>query len=132
LVRVDKYVTLHDAGRVLNPAPFDGQVRGGFAMAVGAALYEQLAYAEDGWLHLRQPFGLCPADRLDDPGAGDFASGDAVAGDPARRAKGVAEGNSISMPVCIANAVADALGVAEVSLPLTPERLLEMVSRRGQ
>ena len=47
-------------------------------------------------------------------------------------AKGVAEGNSISMPVCIANAVADALGVAEVSLPLTPERLLEMVSHRGQ
>ena len=45
---VDKYVTLHDAGRVLNPALVDGQVRGGFAMAVGAALYEQLAYAEDG------------------------------------------------------------------------------------
>jgi len=32
----------------------------------------------------------------------------------------------------IANAVADALGVAEVGLPLTPERLLEMVSRRGK
>jgi 2-furoyl-CoA dehydrogenase large subunit len=47
-------------------------------------------------------------------------------------AKGVAEGNSMSTPVCIANAVADALGVAEVSLPLTPERLLEMVRRQGQ
>jgi 2-furoyl-CoA dehydrogenase large subunit len=47
-------------------------------------------------------------------------------------AKGVAEGNSMSTPACIANAVADALGVAEVSLPLTPERLLEMVRRGGQ
>ena len=47
-------------------------------------------------------------------------------------AKGVAEGNSMSTQVCIANAVADALGVAEVSLPLTPERLLEMVRRRRQ
>ena len=47
-------------------------------------------------------------------------------------AKGVAEGNSMSTPVCIANAVADALGVAEVNLPLTPERVLEMVRRRGQ
>ena len=45
-------------------------------------------------------------------------------------AKGVAEGNSMSTPACIANAVADALGVAEASLPLTPERVLEMVSRR--
>ena len=47
-VCVDKYVSLHDAGRILNPAPLDGQVRGGFAMAVGAALYERLVYAEDG------------------------------------------------------------------------------------
>ena len=47
-------------------------------------------------------------------------------------AKGVAEGNSMSTPVCIANAGADALGVAEVSLPLTTERVLEMVRRRGQ
>jgi 2-furoyl-CoA dehydrogenase large subunit len=39
---------LHDAGRILNPALFDGQVRGGFAMAIGAALYERFVYAEDG------------------------------------------------------------------------------------
>jgi 2-furoyl-CoA dehydrogenase large subunit len=45
-------------------------------------------------------------------------------------AKGVAEGNAMSTPVCIANAVADALGVAEISLPLTPERMLELL-RRG-
>jgi hypothetical protein len=33
-------------------------------------------------------------------------------------AKGVAEGNAMSTPACIANAVADALGVPEISLPL--------------
>ena len=130
-VCVDKYVSLHDAGRILNPALFDGQVRGGFAMAVGAALYERLVYAEDGGfitgslldyalptasmipeleiLHQQTPSPVTPLG-----------------------AKGVAEGNSMSTPVCIANAVADALGVAEVSLPLTPERVLEMVRRRGQ
>ncbi|MGC1891068.1 MAG: hypothetical protein WA709_34175 [Stellaceae bacterium] len=40
-------------------------------------------------------------------------------------AKGVAEGNAMSTPACIANAFADALGVAEISVPLTPERMLE-------
>jgi 2-furoyl-CoA dehydrogenase large subunit len=45
-------------------------------------------------------------------------------------AKGVAEGNAMSTPVCIANAVADALGVAEIRVPLTPERMLELL-RRG-
>ena len=37
--------------------------------------------------------------------------------------KGVGEGNCMSTPVCIANAVADALGVAEIDLPLTPAKL---------
>jgi CO/xanthine dehydrogenase Mo-binding subunit len=44
--------------------------------------------------------------------------------------KQVGEGNSMSTPVCIANAVADALGVAEISLPLMPERVLELLRRR--
>jgi 2-furoyl-CoA dehydrogenase large subunit len=45
-------------------------------------------------------------------------------------AKGVAEGKAMSTPACIANAVADALGVAEISVPLTPKRMLELL-RRG-
>ncbi len=32
------YVTVHDAGTLLNPLLADGQVRGGFAHGVGAAL----------------------------------------------------------------------------------------------
>ena len=28
VIRIDKYVSLHDAGRILNPALFDGQVHG--------------------------------------------------------------------------------------------------------
>jgi len=38
-------------------------------------------------------------------------------------AKGVGEGNCMSTPVCLANAVADALGLAEIGLPLTPAKL---------
>ena len=38
-------------------------------------------------------------------------------------AKGLAEGNCMSTPVCIANAIADALGVADVTLPATPRRI---------
>ena len=47
-VRIDEYVTMHDAGRRLNPALVDGQIRGGFAHGLGAALYEELAYSDDG------------------------------------------------------------------------------------
>ena len=49
-------------------------MRGGLATAIGAALYERLVYADDGGFADRAAFaGLCRADRLDDPGAGDPA-----------------------------------------------------------
>jgi 2-furoyl-CoA dehydrogenase large subunit len=121
-VRIDKYVTMHDCGRVLHPGMVAGQVAGGFAQAVGAALYEEYAYAPDGSflagtladylvpttmeipppviLHMESPSPFTPLG-----------------------AKGVGEGNCMSTPVCLANAVADALGIAEIDLPLTPTKL---------
>ena len=47
-VRIDRYVTMHDCGRVLHPGMVEGQIRGGFAQALGAALYEEFAYGDDG------------------------------------------------------------------------------------
>ena len=126
-VRIDKYVTMHDCGRVLHPGMVAGQVTGGFAQAVGAALYEEYAYADDGSfisgtladylmptttevpapliLHFESPSPFTPLG-----------------------AKGVGEGNCMSTPVCIANAVADALGVAEIDLPLTPAKLAALIA----
>ena len=124
--RIDRYVTMHDCGTILHPAMVDGQVRGGFAQALGAALYEEYAYAPDGSflsgtfadyllptvaevpepliLHMQTPSPFTPLG-----------------------SKGVGEGNCMSTPVCIANAVADALGVADVELPLLPAHLAEPI-----
>ena len=41
--------------------------------------------------------------------------------------KGVGEGNCMSTPVCIANAVADALGIASLDLPLTPAKIAALI-----
>ena len=42
------YVTVHDAGRILNPLLAEGQIRGGLAHGLGAALLEEHRYDEDG------------------------------------------------------------------------------------
>jgi 2-furoyl-CoA dehydrogenase large subunit len=42
-------------------------------------------------------------------------------------AKGLGEGNNMSTPACIGNAVADALGVANVELPLTPSKVMDLI-----
>ena len=124
--RIDRYVTMHDCGTILHPAMVDGQIRGGFAQAVGAALYEEYAYGSDGSfltgtladyllpttaevpdpliLHMQTPSPFTPLG-----------------------SKGVGEGNCMSTPVCIANAVADALGLKDVELPLLPAKLAQIV-----
>ena len=121
-VRIDKYVTMHDAGRRLNPALVDGQIRGAFAHAVGAALYEELAYGEDGSF-LTGTFAdyLVPtACEIPEPL---ILHRDSDTDATPLGAKGVGEGNCMSTPVCLANAVVDALALDDVALPMTPARL---------
>jgi carbon-monoxide dehydrogenase large subunit len=43
-VKILKYVVAEDCGRIINPMIVDGQVHGGVAQGVGAALYEEIIY----------------------------------------------------------------------------------------
>jgi 2-furoyl-CoA dehydrogenase large subunit len=125
-VRVLDYVTVHDAGRLLNPLLADGQVRGGFAHGAGAALFEHVEYDEDGTL-LTGTFMdyLCPTG-VDLP---PLRSAHRETPSPFTPlgAKGLGEGNTMSVPAAVANAVADALGLDAVELPLTPARVWELL-----
>jgi len=121
-VRVDKYVTMHDCGRILHPGMVAGQVTGGFAQALGAALYEEYAYGEDGSF-LAGTFADYLVPTTMEVPAPAILHYESPSPFTPLGAKGVGEGNCMSTPVCVANAVADALGLAEVSLPLTPAKL---------
>ena len=46
--RVDRYITGHDAGKILNPLLANGQIYGAFAHGVGSALFEEFKYDDDG------------------------------------------------------------------------------------
>ncbi|MCC6887653.1 MAG: molybdopterin-dependent oxidoreductase [Hyphomicrobiales bacterium] len=121
-VRIDKYVTMHDSGKLLNPLLAEGQVLGSFGWGIGCALYEEFVYSPDGSF-LSGTFAdyLCPtACEVPRPTILHMESPSPLS---PLGAKGIAEGNCMSTPVCIANAVADALGVKEVKLPLTRPRI---------
>jgi 2-furoyl-CoA dehydrogenase large subunit len=129
-VKVLDYVTVHDAGRLLNPLVADGQVQGGFAHVAGAALFERHAWDEWG-----NPLTASFMDYLT-PTAPDLplpriAHRFSPSPFTALGAKGIGEGNTMSAPAAIANAVADALGRDDVELPLTPPRVWELL-RRGR
>jgi 2-furoyl-CoA dehydrogenase large subunit len=127
-VRILDYVSVHEAGRLLNPLIVDGQIKGGFAHGAAAALFERMVYDAEGVL-LTGTFVdyLCPTA----PDLPQVRIGHRESASPAvpLGAKGLGEGNTMSAPAAIANAVADALGVAELELPLTPPRVWELLQR---
>lgn len=126
-VRIDRYVTLHDSGKLLNPLLANGQIYGAFAWGVGAALYEEFVYSDDGSF-LSGTFAdyLCPTTcEVPEPEILHMESPSPLT---PLGAKGLAEGNCMSTPVCIANAVADATGAKDLNLPLTSSKISALIS----
>jgi 2-furoyl-CoA dehydrogenase large subunit len=124
--RIDRYVTMHDCGKILHPAMVDGQIRGGFGQGLGAALFEEFCYAPDGSF-LSGTFAdyLVPtATEIPEPVIVHMETPSPFT---PLGAKGVGEGNCMSTPVCIANAVADALREKNIVLPLVPAKLAALI-----
>jgi 2-furoyl-CoA dehydrogenase large subunit len=126
-LRIDKYAIVHDTGRMLNPALVEGQLRGGFAHGLGAALLERQLYDGKGNL-LSGTLAdyLCPI-------AGDMPKLEiGHAAHPTDQnetgARGLGDGSSMNTPACIANAIADALGSESISIPAGPSRLWSMIN----
>jgi 2-furoyl-CoA dehydrogenase large subunit len=126
--RVDRYVSMHDAGRIMNPMIADGQIRGAFAQGVAAALYEEFTYNEEG-AFLNGTFADYLVPTVGEIPAVEILHYESPSPFTPLGAKGLAEGNCMSTPACIANAIADALGVDEVILPATPRRIHALMEK---
>ena len=60
-VMIRRYLVAEDCGRIINPAIVDGQVHGGVAQGIGAALYEEVVYDPTGQLFVTgRRFPDCP------------------------------------------------------------------------
>jgi carbon-monoxide dehydrogenase large subunit len=127
-VALGRYIVSEDCGPMINPNVVEGQIAGGSVQGIGGALFEHLAYDEDG-----NPLATTFMDYLlptstdvpvieyghietQAPGPGGF--------------KGVGEGGAIGAPPAVVNAVADALaplGVEITRLPLTPAAIVDLI-----
>ena len=125
-VKIDKYVTTHDSGKILNPLIADGQVYGAFAWGVGCALYEEFVYGEDGSFKSGTfaDYLVPTSSEVPEPQIIHMESPSMVT---PLGAKGIAEGNCMSTPVCIANAVADATGENNLTLPLIASKVASII-----
>jgi 2-furoyl-CoA dehydrogenase large subunit len=127
-VTVRDYITVHDAGRVLHPALAEGQVLGGLAHGLGAALLERHVYDDAGNL-LTSTFVDYPTPTATELPRATTEMVESPSPVTPLGAKGLGEGTTMTAPAAIANAIADALGLdtlahdVDVELPLTPARV---------
>ncbi len=129
-VRLLKYVTTDDCGRMLNPTIVEGQVHGGVAHGIGNALFEEVVYDGDAQLLTGTYLDYLLPTASDVPPIAvghqeEFPSELNPFG-----IKGVGEGGAVSPPAAIANAIVDALRPLRVHIdrvPIGPEGLYRLI-----
>jgi len=123
---IERYVVAEDCGVMINPAIVEGQVRGGVAQGIAAALYEELIYSDDGQLQTASLMDYLVPTAAEIP-AVEIHHLETPSEFSETGAKGMGEGGTMGAPACVATAVADALahlGVEVDRLPIRPDRLL--------
>ncbi len=129
VVTINRYIVVHDCGRIVNPELVDGQVIGGVVHGIGATLFEHMRFAPDG-----QPLTVNFADYL-------LPTADVVPRIEIHHmesptplnplgAKGAAESGTIGAPAAIVSAIENALspfGVEITRTPVTPAALAGMI-----
>ncbi|HUQ75258.1 MAG TPA: xanthine dehydrogenase family protein molybdopterin-binding subunit [Burkholderiales bacterium] len=134
VVSIERFIVVHDCGRVVNPLLADGQIAGGVMQGIGGVLCEEMVYDGDG-----QP--LCGSFM-------DYAMPKALQAPPLELdhieslstrnplgVKGLGEGGAIAPPAAIANAIEDALkplGVIVRRGPFSPRRVRELIESTSQ
>jgi aerobic carbon-monoxide dehydrogenase large subunit len=129
-IAVERFVVAEDCGRLVNPLIVDGQVHGGVAQGIGAALYEEIVYDDQGQLHTGSLVDYLVPSAAEIP-ALEVVHLETESPTTLGGFRGMGEGGTIGAPAAIANAVADALsplGIVIDELPVTPERLFRLIA----
>jgi aerobic carbon-monoxide dehydrogenase large subunit len=128
-VRVERFVVAEDCGKLVNPLIVDGQVHGGVAQGIGAALYEEVVYDEQGQINTASLADYLVPSACEIPSM-QVAHLESSSPTTLGGFRGMGEGGTIGAPAAVANAVADALsplGIEVNELPITPERLFRLI-----
>lgn len=129
-VRILRYLVAEDAGRLINPAIAEGQIRGGVAQGIANALYEELVYDEDGNLSTASLMDYLPPTSAEIPPI-TIMHRQTVSDTELTGAKGIGEGGTIGAPAAVLSAISDALdhlGVQVFHIPQSPHRLHAIIA----
>ena len=122
VVELVSFIAVDDFGHVINPMIVEGQVHGGVVQGVGQALLEHGIYDDQGQLQTGSYMDYCMPRADDVPDLVVDATVTPCPHNPLG-VKGCGEAGAIGSPAAVINAVVDALGINDISMPATPEKV---------
>jgi aerobic carbon-monoxide dehydrogenase large subunit len=128
-VRLTRYVTVDDVGRIINPLIVEGQVHGGIAQSVGQALMEDCVYDGASAQLLAGSFMDYAMPRADDLPLFATETNTTLAESNPLGIKGAGECGTTPATAAIINAIADALDLRHIEMPASPERVWRAMRR---
>jgi carbon-monoxide dehydrogenase large subunit len=117
---IERWIAVDDFGKLINPMIVEGQVHGGIAQGAGQALLEGAHYDSDGQLLTASFMDYCMP-RADDLPSYKVETIETVCPSNPLGIKGCGEAGAIAAPPAVINALTDALGHEDVTMPATPQ-----------
>ena len=123
------FTTSHDVGTIINPTTHQGQIEGGVIQAIGFALMEELIIDESGRVSnpsladFKIPTGKDLPEMKTSLLQNDIGSG-------SYNVKSAGESSNTPTAAAIANAIEDAIGIRVQDLPITSEKIYDLLHRK--
>jgi aerobic carbon-monoxide dehydrogenase large subunit len=122
VTEIIQFVAADDFGRIINPMIVSGQVHGGIAQGLGQALMESAIYDDDGQLLTASYMDYQMPRAHDLPNFVVSTHETLCPGNPLG-IKGCGEAGAIGSPPALINAITDAIGNNNLSMPATAPRV---------
>jgi carbon-monoxide dehydrogenase large subunit len=130
VVAIEKFTAVDDFGNIVNPMIVEGQVHGGLAQGIGQALLEQAVYDPDSGQLLTGTYMDYAMPRSTDLPMFTVDTCATPCTHNPLGVKGCGEAGAIGSPPALINAITDAIGVRDLAMPATPERVWQALRSR--
>jgi carbon-monoxide dehydrogenase large subunit len=131
--KILQFLVVEDCGKMINPMVIDGQVHGGIVEGLGGAIFEEIAYTNDGQINGGNLLDYLLPSAVEIPNI-EVSHIETLSEQNPSQSKGLGEGGTIVAPAAVANAIEDALiplGKKITEIPLKPETILKVI-REGK
>jgi len=121
-----KFVAADDFGRLINPMVVEGQVHGGVAQGIGQAMLENCVYDKETGQLISATYNDYTMPRACDLPSFEVSTTETLCPGNPLGMKGCGEAGAIGSPPAVINAITDALGNNDLTMPATPPKVWAM------